>query len=128
MSEVRQVWLPGSGVWAALPAGSAGGSKDERSAHSGSGDKQPGRPQRGERQRGRRKRSPEPLGGSQDGGEGRHDADERVLDEAAAAAAGSPPAAAARSPAALTGYALQQDKEDSDVEEVEAAPTCPIVS
>lgn len=128
----RQVWLPGSGVWAALP--SPGTSKDTHpeAPSSSSGCRREQR--REEQQRGRRKRSRERPEGRQDDTKRNRKSPGRAAEAAGPSPAGSPPAAAAAAAAearhttALTGYALQQDKDDSDIEEVDAPPTCPIVS
>ena len=126
----RQVWLPGSGVWAALGPAVQPGGKDARSEAPNSSSGRRRGPQQGEPARGGRKRSREPSPSHLNASGSRQDSQEHERDAPAAPAAGSPPAAAAaaRHTVALTGYALQQDKEDSDVEEVEASPTCPIVS
>lgn len=123
----RQVWLPGSGVWAALGPAVQPGSKNARSEAPGSSSGRRRGPQLGEPERGGGKRSREPSPSHLNASGRRQESQEPERDASAAPPARSA-AAAERHTAALTGYALQQDVEDSDVEEVEAPPTCPIVS
>ena len=135
LSDLKHVWLPGSGVWAAVPTGqpAAAPRSPAESRARDSSHKRREVQQGEERQRGRQKREREPAAQHPSRRERSRDALKGGANPAGAggaAAAGSPPAAAvaAAHPASVTGYALQQDKEDSDIEEVEAPPTCPIVS
>lgn len=94
----QQIWLPSSGVWAAVPASAeptgAGSSKQRR-----------------------KKRS-----SLQDGLERQQEQPTAAATEAAAAAAAAPDTKRPH----YTGFELQQDKCASDVEEAEEHPTCPI--
>ena len=128
----RQVWLPGSGVWAALPSPGTGKETHPAAPSSSSGHRREQR--REEQQRGRLKRSRERPEGRREDNEHNQQSHDCAAEAAGPPPAGSPPAAAAAAAAearhttALTGYALQQDKDNSDIEEVDAPPTCPIVS
>ncbi|KAL4437117.1 hypothetical protein ABPG75_004256 [Micractinium tetrahymenae] len=101
----QHVWLPGSGVWAALPASA------EPTGASGSK----------ERRRGSKKRSRELT---------EQPADDALRQEPAAGVAPGVAAEAAKPPETArphyTGFELQQDKDASDVEDAEEHPTCPI--
>lgn len=134
--RVQQVWLPSSGVWAAIPA---------QKGHRGAADEaEMPAAVAGSRQRASREKPPakEPVAG--------HKRRQGSTDAAPDAAAGAAPAASkpqkqrqqaapsaaavsaaaggAASPPAYTGFKLQHgdEGEGSDVEDCEPPPTCPI--
>ncbi len=127
--DLVQVWLPEAGVWAAVPAnhqaahiqhhsGSAPSSSDQRKRETG---------------RSSRKRALDSTLEAQQRAKS-HRAEQPGLEQVSAAGGSSSAAAAGTSAAAAaatahptyTGFGLQHDKNDSEVEEYEAPPTCPI--